>query len=233
MPRIEGIPFLEHPEVRSFFENEMLTLINESDRGAVLVAASILDQQMRHLFEAVATSELSKSKLSRILDYPGPLSSFSAKVEIAFLCRLIDAQLFNSIQRFKKIRNEVAHSPQSFALKNHEKELFEIYDLADGLPSLIRERTGNLILQSFVENLSEKEATFGDRTIKLFENATEILEAIRDSSDAMDTFEERLHRVELGFAIGIISGLIIFHRDKAREVLDQTKLISSLTLPRL
>lgn len=228
MPKAIESHFLDHPEVRKFFQNEMKTLVTESDRGAVLIGHSIIDEQLIKLFETIASKKLSKTNLNRILKYPGPLSTFSARLDVAFLNRLIDENLYNSIQKFNKIRNAVAHKPNSFYLKDYQNELFEIYNLGTGLSNHLRKASGEVILKSWVEKFLKKEINFGNRKIKLFENAEEILETIQNSSEAMSTFEEKLYRVELGFAVGIICGLIILYREKAGQILGESKLISSL-----
>ena len=84
-----GISFLDHPEIEQLFASIFSDLVSESDRGAVLIGTSHVDFHLRRLFETVAPKSMSRRKLLRILEYPGPLSSLSAKANIAYLTRLI------------------------------------------------------------------------------------------------------------------------------------------------
>lgn len=221
--------FLGHPEVQHYFQKDLNLVIAESDRGAVLIAASIIDEQLKRLFETVATNKLSKKRLKEILNYPGPLGSFAAKLDIAFLNRLIDENLYNSIQQLRKIRNAVAHEKDKFRLKDYEKELIEIYNFGIGLPNLLRNLSADVILKTFINELSEAEINLGVETKKLFNNPKEILDALSNHAEGMNIFEEKLYRVELGFGIGIICGLINLHREKTKQALGENSLISSLS----
>lgn len=101
--------FMAHPEITAFFESSFRPLVAESDRGAVLVGASHINSHLDSLFRSVAPTGMGKEKLRHLLDYPGPLSTFSAKTEVAVLCRFIPEELGQSIRHFKSIRNKVTH----------------------------------------------------------------------------------------------------------------------------
>src|SRR5689334_1468208 len=121
--------FLDHPEIKQLFESVFSTLVVESDRGAVLIGASHTDLHLRSLFEKLAPKAISQRELRHTLNYPGPLSTLSAKADIAYITRLISYNLHEAIHHLRRIRNDVAHSPDSFRLADHKERLWKMYEL--------------------------------------------------------------------------------------------------------
>ena len=130
--------FLDHPEVHDLLRQLFDNLLAESDRGAVLIGTSYVDLNLRKLLEAIAPVELSKNRLRSIVEYPGPLSSFAARTQVAFLCRLINRDLYDAIEALREIRNSVAHEPDKFVLANHKEKLKRVYSLGPGVPVWIK-----------------------------------------------------------------------------------------------
>jgi mannitol operon repressor len=86
----------------------------ESDRGAALVAASMLDERLKEVLEAyLITSKTSQELLS---GFNAPLGTFSARASAAYVLGLIQENEFKEITVIRKIRNEFGHGwePQSF-----------------------------------------------------------------------------------------------------------------------
>jgi mannitol operon repressor len=87
----------------------------ESDRGAALVAASMLDERL----EEVLRSFLVEGSASRELlsGFNAPLGTFSSRISAAFALGLIQENEFNEITLIRKVRNEFGHGwePMSFS----------------------------------------------------------------------------------------------------------------------
>lgn len=80
----------------------------ESDRGAVLVAAALLDNGLKgRLSELFLKSDDSKDQLFE--GGNAPLGTFSAKIELAYRLKLIDKECKKSLNTFRKLRNDFAH----------------------------------------------------------------------------------------------------------------------------
>lgn len=79
----------------------------ESDRGAVLVAASLLDDRLKRILQAFFLD----SKVSRdLLDgVNAPLGTFSARISAAFALGLIEKNEIDELNLVRKIRNEYGH----------------------------------------------------------------------------------------------------------------------------
>lgn len=89
-----------------------LDLIDESDRGAVIVAAAILENELDVLLnDIIQKNKVSKKTLKDMFDLNGPLSSFSSKALIYYGFGLISKDIFNDLTKIRKLRNKFAHSP--------------------------------------------------------------------------------------------------------------------------
>ena len=87
----------------------------ESDRGAALVAASMLDERLKEILEAFLAS--TKASRELLLGFNAPLGTFSSRASAAFALGLIQENEFEEITLIRKIRNEFGHAwqPRSFA----------------------------------------------------------------------------------------------------------------------
>lgn len=80
----------------------------ESDRGAVLVAAALLDNGLK---SRISSRFLKNDDAKDPLFEGGnaPLGTFSAKIELAYRLGLIDKECKTSLNTFRKLRNDFAH----------------------------------------------------------------------------------------------------------------------------
>lgn len=79
----------------------------ESDRGAALLAASMLDESLQEIIESCLISNSSAKQL--ISGFNAPLGTFSARIKAAHALGLIMDHEFNEINLIRKIRNEFGH----------------------------------------------------------------------------------------------------------------------------
>ena len=99
--------------------NEVLKeLENGTDRAKVILGAAIIEYQLEKLLKKylVQNNKLQKEAL----EYNGFLGTFSSKINACFLMRLISKELFNDIQRLRKLRNNFAHNLLNCSLDNEE-----------------------------------------------------------------------------------------------------------------
>jgi len=112
----------DNPEL-SFDFAFMLT--NESECGAVLIGAAKVEEFLERLLLSIFPIS-TKKYTSRLLHYPGSLSSLSGKIELLFAFRIIDEQFYNSLNELRLIRNRAAHESSVFALRNFPFQLSKI-----------------------------------------------------------------------------------------------------------
>jgi len=103
------------PELSAIVEE----MRDQTDRGAAILAASILSTYLERaiLTKLIPTSNRRREKLFRGF---GPLSTLSARIEIAYSLGLFEESYYLRLNAIKDIRNEFAHSiePTTFESKN-------------------------------------------------------------------------------------------------------------------
>ncbi len=96
------------PEAATLFSDYYELISEESDRGAVIVAASILDEKLGEILKVFLLPP--STKKDDLLDGAyAPLGSFSAKIELSFRLGIIRQPIRQQLMLFKSIRNDVAH----------------------------------------------------------------------------------------------------------------------------
>src|SRR5438309_1264245 len=90
------------------------SLLNESDKGCLLLAIGIFDRLLQQILECAITANLKKKLPKDFLevtlfgDY-GTLHAFSSKINIAqAFCLISDAE-YEALHLLRKLRNEAAH----------------------------------------------------------------------------------------------------------------------------
>ena len=111
-----------------------LSIQSESTRAKVILSACYLDELLRKLIKILLRSN--KGKSDPLFDgAQAPLSTFSARIEIAYRMGAISVENKNSLNYIRKIRNKFAHKiadcdfddPQ---IQSWNKELHLLNDVA-------------------------------------------------------------------------------------------------------
>lgn len=86
-------------------------LLKESDRGCAIFGAQILADDLESLLRAYFRSdeESVKKTVNPLFTTYAPLSSFSAKIQVAYAMRLITKGLRYQLDVVRRLRNEFAH----------------------------------------------------------------------------------------------------------------------------
>jgi hypothetical protein len=115
MPK-EGSFEETHPHLQEF--KAFLDALNkESERGAALIAAAMIDDL---LLRSIRSFLLDHTEADRLLDgFNAPLGTLSARALAAFALGLLSEEEYRECERLRKIRNEFAHNVHStFADQN-------------------------------------------------------------------------------------------------------------------
>lgn len=99
-------------DLKAAFEqwDTLLGEINHSrDRIAAIAAAAFFDDLLASAIE-IKFVPLSNTVHDRIFDGNGPLSPFSAKIDIAYALGLYPAEIKTDLHKVRKVRNLFAHS---------------------------------------------------------------------------------------------------------------------------
>ena len=208
-------PF-DHPDVAKLFEELFPVLVGESDRGAVLIATAQVDEQLRLLWEAATPSDFGAKALSRVMRYPGVLSSLAARADAARMANLITKHIYDAIGHLRKIRNEVAHSPESFRLRDHEPEIRRVYELGPNLPIGINRLANELVLQGLIGQAMQMKNPL-DETKPAFANPGEVMDYLSGKPELVAPLEEKRPRFELAIGATLLCASIIFARNAAKK----------------
>ncbi|HCE75553.1 MAG TPA: hypothetical protein DEP04_02905 [Dehalococcoidia bacterium] len=210
----------EHPDAQSFFDTSYSMIMRENDRGCVLLGASLLDEELRKMFESFLPPTTSGKRKKDIFNSQGPFGSLSSKLDIAYTCRLLPNDIVNCVHLLRKMRNNLAHQVENFSLIDNLDNIFQIFnktngDLAPGIAAMSVE----LVVQQFVEKSLDTVHPIDDGK-KLFESEKEALDFLNSNDKLKTDLAEQ--RVKLMFALGIavLGALIIIHREKAKELID-------------
>jgi len=80
----------------------------ESDRSCAVLGAAFLDEQLRSLLEAFIVDD--PKRIAELFDGVGaPLSSFSAKIQMAYALGFVSPSELRDLELIRKVRNEFAH----------------------------------------------------------------------------------------------------------------------------
>lgn len=106
----------------------------ESDRAAVILGAAKLDSLLYLLLTKTLLPNVGEQ--DELFEGEAPLSSFNAKINLAYRLGLIDTQLSRALHLIRKIRNSFAHeisgcSLNSGAQRDRVRELIAPFDKSE------------------------------------------------------------------------------------------------------
>lgn len=109
-------------ESRQRFEELFSEMFDESDRGCILIGASVLDDVLCDLLKKRLgkSDHAAKQAMEPLFAGMGPLSSFSARIKLAYCLELIAQWEFEDLERIRKIRNKAAHEYTSKTFTDNE-----------------------------------------------------------------------------------------------------------------
>lgn len=203
------ISLFENPKTEEVFLELFDRLLEESERGAVLIGTSYVETQLGQLVECVFPKN-SKIYKDKLLKYPGALSSFSAKIELSYAFRLITENIYNSLNALRKIRNDAAHSSENFSLRDIEDSFNEIFNFGEGFRTMIHNTSAKMMVSSKLETVKKKLIDNNNTEEKAIEL---ILERLQDK-EVLEGFENQLPRWKLVYGLTILCGLLQHYIDE-------------------
>jgi len=90
----------------------------ETDRGAVLAGAALLDELLGELLASIFVDE--PKRVAKMLEYPGSCSTFAARVDLLFCLGVVGQDVLKDLSSIRKMRNQFAHSHWRAALADRE-----------------------------------------------------------------------------------------------------------------
>ena len=95
--------------------------LKESKRGAVMISAAQLDDQLRFLIcNYLREDKITDELVGNDDIHFAPLSSFGARIKTAFCLGLIGRSVYNDLKIIGKIRNRLAHQTYCYTFEEEE-----------------------------------------------------------------------------------------------------------------
>lgn len=104
------------------------SLLEESERGVIIIGSEILDGSLLELVTKILP-ENSASYVHRLTKFPGPISSFASRTELAYAFRLIPKSIYKSLCEIRSIRNKAAHLDVAFKLVDYKQKLLDAFKI--------------------------------------------------------------------------------------------------------
>lgn len=207
----------DDPEASTLFSTLLVELTSESPRGAILVGTAHVEACLGTFVSALFPRDVSKKKAKELTRYPGPLSTFAARIEVTYALRLLPHRVYLGLQALRKLRNSAAHSAGAFHLTDKFDDYAAIYDsLGDNLPQGIRQLALEMIFKYKLHQASKalEAMRLGDPDTPrdYLRTEPEIARFIAESPEVIKAVEEQLPHWELAVGIRMLCSLLIIHR---------------------
>lgn len=212
--KITQMIIFEHPEIKKLFDLLYNKLLEESGRGAILIATAHLDDYLTDLIVESFPDEMSKNHREKLLKYPGTISSFSSKIELAYSFRLINKNLHESLNALRKVRNDAAHSLSKFELHELNEKMVKVYNLGPNIQAVVKNMATELIVGSKIISLSE----IYDEQNYTEEQRKENLIRLFDDPEKIKIIDQQLPYWELIVGLCIICGMLINSRERISQL---------------
>lgn len=193
---IEKMKNSGYPELNFDFAYK---LTNESERGAILIGASKVESYLENLVLNILPIK-TKKYTDKLLNYPGALSSFSGKIELCFAFGVIDEKIYNALTTLRKIRNNAAHSDETFSFRKFNGELEKIYEFEYGFPEVVHKQTFEHLLKWKKENVKR---ALVENNLDDYDFETLWNERLPDP-EKDETFQEHLRVWKLAYGLTLL-----------------------------
>ena len=100
-------------------ENLLAGVLRRTHAGAALVGVAIVDQQLEDAL-LLKMRALNRELRDRLFTGYGPLSSLSAKIDVAFALQLLDSISYDRVTTARRIRNLFAHGDEWLSFESAE-----------------------------------------------------------------------------------------------------------------
>lgn len=201
---------LQYPEIKELLNELYDKLLSESGRGAVLIGTSYVDDHLTKFISSLLPNK-EKNYQNRLLIYPGPLSSFSSKIELCYAFRYISEPVYNSLNALRKIRNDAAHGSNEFSFAQVRIMFNKIFSFIGNYPSFVRDRATEMMVGMKLETLK---LVFEEHNLNAEEKAEQAKKLLENKEMLKDWEENQLPHWELIIGLSLLCGMISHGREQ-------------------
>lgn len=199
----------EHPEIKSLYDELFGKLLEESGRGAILIATAKAEDFLTDLIKVVLPMELSRDDRRKIVK-----GTFHSKVTYAYAFRIISKSLQDSLNALRNVRNDAAHSSSKFELHELNEKMGTVYDLGPNIRAMIGNMATELLVGSKIISLN---GIFEEQNYSEQKKKDELIEIFNDP-DKIEIINKQLPYWELITGICMICGIIVHLKDKFNQL---------------
>ncbi|MBD3584073.1 hypothetical protein [Flavobacterium selenitireducens] len=201
-------------ELKKLYKDLGETIFDESGRGAILIATAHIDEYLTKLIEANLPNTISKKERDRLFKYPGAISSFSSKIELSYCFRLIEKELYDSLNTLRRLRNDAAHSSSKFDLYELNEKMKLVYKFNPHIYDFIQKTSRNQIVKSKIAAIEKalKE------TLPQIDNDINPEEYL-NKPENQQIIEEQLPYWEMLNGLCLICSIIVYKAETIKEIL--------------
>lgn len=209
---------LDDAEMEKILFDLMKILLQESGRGAILVGSAYVESFLEKFIIDTLPDSLNKKHRNKLFNYPGPLSSFSAKIELSYVFRLINKNLYDSLNYLRRMRNEAAHSYNEIILTEIIQKIDNIFDFGPSFPNYIRDAAMRLLVNYKVDGLKK----IIDDSGLANQDKDEMLRSALLSSETEKVLNEQLPFWQLVIGLTFICRIIKLEKEEILLHLDNS-----------
>ncbi len=209
---------LDRPEIIELFGTLMHKLLSESGRGAVLIGTNYVDEYLTEFITSIFPAH-TKEYRNKMLTYPGPLSSFSSKIELLYAFRYISKPFYNSLNALRRIRNDAAHNSTEFAFVSIKERFEQIFSFIS--PSVfVRDEALKMMVKMKVDTM---ETIFNEHKMDQKFREEKAREILGNSEFLRQLEDEQLPHWQLILGLSLPCGFLMMKKEAVLKALDGRK----------
>jgi DNA-binding MltR family transcriptional regulator len=192
----------ESKEFDYYFDFFYDNLLQESDRGAIIIGAAVIEEQLEDYFKKILPKK--GVAFEKKLFNNGVFGSFSSKIEVAYSLRFISKTLYQSLNSLRKIRNTAAHVSSEFKWSDNT-DLFEnIFDLGPNVKEIIRSESLKTVVRLKHDAI---QIIFQELKLSIEEQEIQV-KRIVENNELMGKIESQVPKWQLILGLTMISCMI-------------------------
>ncbi len=133
------------------------------------------------------------------------------------MLRKLRSSLYDSLQALRRIRNEVAHHPISFSLREQANRVHQMYAIGPGMPVEVNRRALDIMMHIKMNHVVQT-VRHPTEDRPYFSTTQEAMEYLSEKPEIVDKLDEQFPRYELAIGIVFVCAFLVWHREAALRV---------------
>ncbi|WP_222860155.1 hypothetical protein, partial [Vibrio mimicus] len=209
------VVLFESEKSRQFFDEHFELLTKESDIGCVMLGVSAIDEIFNNFFLAILPKDANSKIQKRIFDSRGVFGELSSKLDVAYTCRFISRDLYESVHLLRKLRNKLAHKVVDFDLRDYIDDVHNIFSKINGdVLGVMMSATDEVLIKHVFQTISDI-TDHSDETKRLFSSEEDIREYVKSRPNLLEILVEKKVKIAFTYGVLILGALIINCQENA------------------